>query len=141
MFKLWSYFMSFVTFQTLFSPRDHSIASLFYIETNLVVFFEKIIFYMPGKFWYGQNLVVFGQIDIFGLFDLYHPNAAIIFHNFLYGNKSCGVLWENHILYARKILIWPKFGRFGPKFGHFLAKILIFWSFWPISSKRRYKFS
>ena len=27
------------------------------METTLVVFFEKIIVYMPGKFWYGEFLV------------------------------------------------------------------------------------
>ena len=31
------------------------------IETTLVVLFEKIIVYMPGKFWDGQNLAIFGQ--------------------------------------------------------------------------------
>ena len=31
------------------------------METTLVVFFEKIIVYMPGKFWDGQNLAIFCQ--------------------------------------------------------------------------------
>ena len=35
----------------------------------------------------------------------------------------------------------PQNGQKWSKFGHFLAKIAIFENFWPISSKRRYKFS
>ena len=45
-----------------------------------------------------------------GLLSLYLPNAAIIFPNFWYGSFSFGLLWENHTLYAGKILIWRIFG-------------------------------
>ena len=31
------------------------------METTLVVFFEEIIVYMPGKFLDGQNLAICGQ--------------------------------------------------------------------------------
>ena len=45
---------------------------------------------------FGQKWSKFGhfwpKLPFFGLFGLYLPNAAINFHNFLYGNKSCGVL-------------------------------------------------
>ena len=36
------------------------------METTFVVLFEKIIVYMPGKFWDGQNLAIFlAKIDSF----------------------------------------------------------------------------
>ena len=35
------------------------------METTLVVFLEKMIVYMPVKFWDDQNLAIFGQIDSF----------------------------------------------------------------------------
>ena len=60
---------------------------------------------------------------------LYLPNTAINFHSFWYGNYPSGLLWENHSVYARKILRWPKFGYLWPKFGHFLAKIDSYESF------------
>ena len=46
--------------------------------------------------------------------------------NFWYGSCSYGVLWENHTLYAGKILVWQNFG-------HFKAKI------WPVIFKRCYE--
>ena len=55
------------------------------------------------------------KIAIFEVFWLYLPNAAINFHNFWYGNYPCGLLWENHSVYAGKILRWPKFGHLWPK--------------------------
>ena len=61
--------------------------------------------------------------------------------NFWYGSCSYGPLSENHTLYAGKILIWRNFGHLRPKFGHFLAKIDSFESFWPITSIRRYESS
>ena len=40
---------------------------IFGMETTLVVFFEKIIVYMPGQFWDGQKLAICGQsLAIFG---------------------------------------------------------------------------
>ena len=40
------------------------------METTIVVFFEKIIVYMPGKFWDGQNLAICGQnLAIFAKID------------------------------------------------------------------------
>ena len=55
------------------------------------------------------------KIAIFECFCLYFPNAAINFHNFWYVNYTCGFLWENHCVYAGKILRWPKFGHLWPK--------------------------
>ena len=49
--------------------------------------------------------------------------------NFWYGSCSYGPLWENHTLYAGKILIWRNFGNLRPKFGHFLGKKWLFWDF------------
>ena len=66
--------------------------------------------------------------------------------NFWYGSCSYGVLWENHTLYAGKILVWRNFGPFNPT-GHgywklphsqggyktsppiFFRKLYIVWSF------------
>jgi hypothetical protein len=73
------------------------------------------------KFWPYQN---FPGIVIFAL-SFKHRYK---FSYFLYGNKSCGVLCENHHYYAWKILIWSKFDRTWPKFGHFLQN-LHFWAF------------
>ena len=61
----------------------------------------------------GQNLAI-------ECFYLYVQNSAINFYNFWYGNSPCVLLWENHSVYAGKILTWPKFGHLLPKF---LAKI------------------
>ena len=80
------------------------------------------------------------KFPFFGLFDLYLPNAAINFHNF-YMETSLVVFFVKIIFYmpwklwcvqnlAVLAKIWP-----------FWAKIAIFWYFWPISSKRHYKFS
>ena len=52
------------------------------------------------------------------------------------------VFFVEVILYmAWKFLIWRNFGHLRLKFGHFLAKIDSFESFWPITSKRRYESS
>ena len=77
-----------------------------------------------------QNLAILGQNSYFlSVFGLYLHNTSINFHNFWYGNYPCGLLWENHTLYAEKILIWRNFGHLRPKFGHFLAKNWQYWEF------------
>ena len=73
----------------------------------------------------GQNLAIFGQNSRFECFWPISSNAAINFHNFWYGNYPCGLLWENHTLYAGKILISRNFGHFRPKFGHFWPKLTV----------------
>ena len=42
-------------------------------------------------------------------------------HNFWYGSCSSGVLWENHSLFAGKILGWQNFGHFKVKNSQFLV--------------------
>ena len=93
------------------------------------------------KFFWPQNCQKWSKFGHFlpkwpflSVFGLYLPNAAINFHNFWYGNYSCGLLWNNYSVYTGKILRWPKFG-------HFFAKIDSFESFWPINSKRSYESS
>ena len=44
--------------------------------------------------------------------------------NFWYASCSYGVLWENYILYAGKILVWQNFGPFKAKIWPFLAIIV-----------------
>ena len=61
--------------------------------------------------------------------------------NFWYGSCSYGPLWENHTLYAGKIMIWQKFWPFVAKIWPFLAKIDSFKSLWPITFKHRYNSS
>ena len=105
-----------------------------------IFFAEK--FFDPQN---GQKWSKFGHFwpkqPFLSVFGLYLPNAAINFHNFWYGNYPCGLLWENHSVYAGKILRWPKFGHLWPKFGRFLAKIDSFECFWPFSYKRCYESS
>ena len=45
-------------------------------------------------------------------------------------HRGCfdGLLWENHTLYARKILIWQNSNHSRPEFGHFLPKLTV-WEF------------
>ena len=52
---------------------------MFGMEVVLMVFFEEIILYMPGKFWFGEilaildeNLVIFGQNWLFWEFLTYN---------------------------------------------------------------------
>ena len=92
---------------------------IFGMEVVLMVLFEKIILYMPGKFWYGENLAIGQNLAIFWPklrvlrdFDLLLPNAAMNLSNFWYESFSNGLSWENYTLYAWKILIWQKFWSF-----------------------------
>ena len=61
-------------------------------------------------------------------------NAAMNHLYFWYGIFSYGILWENHTLYAGKILIWRNFDHLSHKFQTplwillFLAWKLFFWS-------------
>ena len=50
-----------------------------------------------------------------GLLSLYFPNAAINFSNCWYENYPYGFLWENHSVYAGKILVRTLGGIFNPK--------------------------
>ena len=80
-----------------------------------------------------RNLVhlrpFFGQNWQFWEFFTYNfQNAAMNLPSFLYGSCSYGVLWENHTLYAWKILIWRNFGHLRRKFGHFWPSC--FWCYW-----------
>ena len=59
--------------------------------------------------------------------------------NFWYGSCSYGVLWENHTLYAGKILVWRNFSHFKAKIWPFLSKIVIFECFWPITRSGLYR--
>ena len=58
------------------------------------------------------------KLTVFSVFDLQLPNAAMNLPNFWHGSCSYGFLWENHTLYAWKILILRNFG-------HFLAKLTV----------------
>ena len=42
-----------------------------------------------------------------------------------FGSCSHGFLWENHTLYAGKILIWQNFGHLRPTFDRFLPKLTV----------------
>ena len=67
-------------------------------------------------FWYGTSLN----------FDSFRGTNHTV--SCCFGNYPCGLLWENHSVYAGKILRWPKFGRLWPKFGHFWPKLTV-WEF------------
>ena len=54
---------------------------------------------------------------------LAYLNAAMNLPNFWYGRCSYGHLWENHTLYAGKILIWRNLVHIRPFFGQN-------WQFW-----------
>ena len=55
-------------------------------------------------------MAIFGKNWQFWVFDRKIPKAAMNLTNFWYGSCSYGLLWENHTLCARKILIWQSFG-------------------------------
>ena len=80
-----------------------------YISSKLI--FEKILVCPPEGFLYPKNPFLAKK----WLLSLYLPNAAINFSNFWYGNYPCGFLWENHSVYAGKILVRPLGGIFDPK--------------------------
>ena len=95
------------------------------METPLVFFFEKIIVYMPGKIltWprFGHLLQVFGQNWQFeSLWPITLKRCYESFY-FWYGIFSYGLLWENHSLYAGKILIWQNFDHLS----HFWQKLTV----------------
>ena len=99
--------------------------------------------------WENSDMAEFGpfkaifwpKLTVLRVFDLKLPNAAMNLPNFWYGSCSYGPLWENHTVYAWKILIWWIFGHLSPKFGHLLGKNDSFERFWPITPKRRYESS
>ena len=65
------------------------------------------------NFWYGTSLN----------FDSFRGTNHTVFC--WYGSCSYGHLWENHALYARKILIWRSSGHLIPKFDHFWPKLTV----------------
>ena len=111
----------------LFYPRKVAIIFInFCMKTSLVLFFEKIIFYIPGKFWDGQNVGLFRRISSkrhysFSLF--------LIWKHVLWSSliNSYSLWWENFEM-AKLAIFWPIFGQ-----------NCNFVPFGPISSKRRYK--
>ena len=76
-----------------------------------------------GHFW--------PKLTVLRVFDLQLPNATMNLPNFWYGSYSHGLLWENHTLYAWKILIWLSFGHSRQKFGHFFPKLTVLRLFDP----------
>ena len=49
------------SFESFFTSNFQTLLRIFQIfgmEIVLMVFFEKIILYMPGKFWIGETLVI-----------------------------------------------------------------------------------
>ena len=81
-----------------------------------------------GKTLIWRNLVhlrpFFGQNWLFLEFLTYNfPTPLWIFLIFWYGNCCYGLLWENHTLYAGKILIWRNLVLLRPFFGQN-------WQFW-----------
>ena len=109
-----------------------------------MVFFEKIIVYISGKFWDGQNLAICGQnLAIFGQnwqfweFYLELPNDATNLPDF--GMEVVVmVFFEKIMLYMPGKFWYVKIWPFKAKILPFLAKIDSFESCWPITSKRRY---
>ena len=70
------------------------------------------------------------------IFSLYLPNTDKNFPNFWYGNYPHGLLWENHSVYARKILVHPlgafstpKMLKIPPKVNRFCSKFAL-WVIW-----------
>ena len=102
-------------------------------------------------------LLIFGSPDVFRLrkepinslsfvrpsiraFRSYNLDRSIFFFDFLHEVVSPYDLDDHQKIFGRKKFWppkWPKMVKIWP----FLAKIAIFECFWPISSKRRYKFS
>ena len=136
------------------------------METTLVVFFEKIIVYMPGKFWDGKNLAFCGQN-----LAIFWPKLTVLeflTYNFqtqlwillIFGIELLWILTlsgEPIILclvgievllmaFFEKIIIYmpgkkfymAKFWTYKAKIWPFLTKIDSFESFWP---KGRYESS
>ena len=95
------------------SKRRYKISIIFGMETTLVVFFEKIIVYMPGIFWDCQNLTICAQnlakIDSFEGFWLLTSKHRYESSEFL--------LWKFMVLFEKIILYMP--GKFW--YGEFLA--------------------
>ena len=109
----------------------------FGIKVVLMVFFEKIIVYMPGnsemaKIWpfvtkirpcFGQNWHFWEFLPV--TFKRRYESSYFFIWKLLLWS-----FWENHTLYAGKFLIWQNFGHLRRKFGQFLAKIDCFESFY-----------
>ena len=118
MVKIWPFLAKIAIFECFWpiSFKHHYKFSWFFgMETTLVVFFEKIIVYMPGKFWDGQNLAIFWpKLTVLIVFDLKLSKTAMNLPNFWYGSCSYGP--QNHTLYAGKLLIWWIFGHEIAKF-------------------------
>ena len=58
--KMVDFFLAKIDIFVLFERR-YIFCNIFLYGKSIVVFFEKIIFYMLGKFWYCQNFAIFGQ--------------------------------------------------------------------------------
>ena len=132
-------------FMTYYSQRLLWIIFIFGMEYFLMVSCEKIIVYMPGKFWYGETFTIyaiFGQNWQFWEFwpitskRLYESSYLLAWKLFFWSSlrKSYCIYQENSDmakLWAfNKAKIWP-----------FLSEIDRFESFWSITSKRRYESS
>ena len=96
------------------------------------------------KFWVFKTKILpfFAKIDSFENFFTYNFQTPLwIFLSF--GMEAVLMVFfeKNHMLCARKILIWQNFGHLRPKFGHFFAKIDSFERFWPLASKQRFESS
>ena len=68
MVKIWPFLAKIAIFECFLAyifQTPLQTFKIFGMETTLVVFFEKIIVHMMGKFWDGQNLAILAKIDKF----------------------------------------------------------------------------
>ena len=112
------------------------------MENTLVVFFDKIIVYMPGKIWDRQNLAIFWpKLTVWRFLAFNFQTPLWIF--LIFGMKvALVVVFEKIILYMLEKFWYGKFLPFKTKLLPFLAKIDSFESFWspverlgPINSR------
>ena len=129
---------------------------IFGMEVVLMVFFEKIIFCMPGKFKDVQNLAIFDQIwALLWVFSLYLPKIIADFSSFFNffefwlfpGNQSYCVLFlqELNISSFDEFIRIGKFNPFRKKHHDFGKIRKIFtrykrfesWVVWVVGKKKR----
>ena len=86
---------------------------IFVIGPLFGVFYLENLMFMLGKFWIVQNLDLSGpNMAQNVVFRLFLPNATMNVPNFRYRNLFWCLLLGKPIVYARKILDWPKFALF-----------------------------